>query len=83
MGNRIVRKTGSTSGASMVLALGIMLAVSLLCVSMLKIAATAPQASYAQQDQEPRADFSPDCPVNGDAGPADPCDDRPHGTAPL
>lgn len=49
---RISAKLRDASGVSMVLALGIMMVVSIVCVSTLKVASSAPRAAYAQQDLE-------------------------------
>lgn len=49
---QIGAKLRNASGVSMVLALGIMMVVSIVCVSTLKVASSAPRAAYAQQDLE-------------------------------
>lgn len=49
---RAIGKVKGKSGVSMVLALVVMMAVSILCVSALKISSSAPQTAYAQQDFE-------------------------------
>lgn len=49
---QIGAKLRDASGVSMVLALGIMMVVSIVCVSTLKVASSAPRAAYTQQDLE-------------------------------